>query len=87
MMSRAHRSPIGEWAWTVDRWLLEIPAGTCDVDGEPSETTARRELAEEVGLAADRLELLARIDEMLSLWWNACSSQQETDSFGTRRLS
>jgi cell division protein FtsW len=22
MMSRAHRSPIGEWAWTVDRWLL-----------------------------------------------------------------
>ena len=44
----------------VDRWLLEIPAGTCDVDGEPFEETARRELAEEVGYAADRWDLLTR---------------------------
>ena len=44
----------------MDGWLLEIPAGTRDVDGEPSEETARRELAEEVGLAADRLERLVR---------------------------
>ena len=51
---------VHQYRPAVDRWLLEIPAGTCDVDGEPSETTARRELAEEVGLAADRLELLVR---------------------------
>ncbi|HEX7459851.1 MAG TPA: NUDIX hydrolase [Acidimicrobiales bacterium] len=44
----------------VDQWLLEIPAGTCDVDGEPFEQTARRELAEEVGYAADRFDLLTR---------------------------
>ena len=44
----------------VDRWLLEIPAGTCDVEGEPFEETARRELAEEVGFATDRLDLLTR---------------------------
>ena len=44
----------------VDRWLLEIPAGTCDVDGEPFEETARRELAEEVGYAPERLDLLTR---------------------------
>jgi ADP-ribose pyrophosphatase len=39
--------------------LLEMPAGTCDVPGELLEETARRELAEEVGLIAARLELLA----------------------------
>ena len=40
--------------------LLEVPAGKRDVDGEPTEETARRELAEEVGLQAGRLDLLAR---------------------------
>ena len=33
--------------------VLEIPAGRLDVPGEPPLETARRELAEEVGLAAD----------------------------------
>ncbi len=42
----------------VDRWLLEVPAGTRDVDGEPPETTAHRELAEELGRGAGHLELL-----------------------------
>ncbi len=40
--------------------LLEIPAGKRDVDGEAPEITAERELAEEVGLKAGRLDLLAR---------------------------
>jgi ADP-ribose pyrophosphatase len=40
--------------------LLEIPAGKRDVSGEATEVTARRELAEEVGRKAERLELLAR---------------------------
>jgi len=40
-------------------WILEMPAGTCDVDGEPPDRTARRELAEEVGLTAAEWELLA----------------------------
>jgi 8-oxo-dGTP pyrophosphatase MutT (NUDIX family) len=42
----------------VDRWILEVPAGTRDVDGEPPETTAHRELAEELGRGAGRLDLL-----------------------------
>ncbi len=42
----------------VDRWLLEVPAGTRDVHGEPPETTAHRELAEELGRKAGRLDLL-----------------------------
>lgn len=45
----------------VAAWLLEIPAGICDVDGEPAELTARRELAEEAGMAADYVELVATI--------------------------
>lgn len=39
--------------------VLEAPAGTCDVEGEPPEETARRELAEEAGLTARRLRQLA----------------------------
>jgi ADP-ribose pyrophosphatase len=42
----------------VNRWLFEVPAGTCDVEGEPLETTAHRELAEELGRAAGQLQLL-----------------------------
>ena len=50
---RQYRSPI-------DADLLEIPAGLCDVDDEPPEETAARELAEEAGLRAERYELLCR---------------------------
>ena len=35
-----------------DREIIEIPAGMRDVEGEPPETTGRRELAEEAGLEA-----------------------------------
>lgn len=42
----------------LDAELIEIPAGLRDVDGEPDEDTARRELTEEAGLAADHLEHL-----------------------------
>jgi 8-oxo-dGDP phosphatase len=41
--------------------VLEIPAGTRDVAGEPPEETARRELAEEAGLVAERLEPLVAV--------------------------
>lgn len=40
--------------------LLEIPAGKRDVDGEPPEVCATRELVEEIGMRPGRLELLAR---------------------------
>ena len=38
--------------------LLEVPAGKRDVPGEEPEVTARRELAEEIGMRAGRLERL-----------------------------
>ena len=53
MMVRQFRAAIGDD-------LLEVPAGKRDVDGEAAEATAARELAEEVGRRAGRLELLAR---------------------------
>ena len=51
VLVRQFRSPVeGE--------LLEIPAGTRDVGGEDPADTARRELAEEAGLACESLEEL-----------------------------
>jgi 8-oxo-dGTP pyrophosphatase MutT (NUDIX family) len=41
--------------------LLEIPAGTLDVPGEAPEEAARRELAEEAGLASAHLVPLGRV--------------------------
>ena len=52
LLVRQYRGPI-------DRWLLELPAGLCDVDGEDPEATAQRELVEEVGRTAGALRLLA----------------------------
>ncbi len=49
---------VRQYRATLDAVITEIPAGMRDVPGEPPETTARRELAEEVGLAAGHLELL-----------------------------
>jgi ADP-ribose pyrophosphatase len=52
ILVRQYRAPI-------DDYLLEIPAGKRDVANEPPMTTARRELAEEIGMTADHMELLA----------------------------
>lgn len=49
---------VEQYRGPVDRQLLEIPAGTRDVPGEPPEVTAERELAEEVGVRPGRLEHL-----------------------------
>ncbi|OLT44169.1 ADP-ribose pyrophosphatase [Serinicoccus sp. CNJ-927] len=48
---RQYRHPIG-----IEDW--EIPAGLLDVEGEPPEEAARRELAEEADLRADHWEPL-----------------------------
>jgi len=49
---------VRQYRGAVDRELLEIPAGTRDVEGEPPEETARRELLEEVGVHAREIHLL-----------------------------
>ena len=49
---------VRQYRPSVDALVLELPAGTLDQPGEPALEAARRELAEEVGLAADRWDLL-----------------------------
>jgi 8-oxo-dGTP pyrophosphatase MutT (NUDIX family) len=51
VLVRQYRHPIRRHLW-------ELPAGLRDADGEPPLETARRELAEEAQLAADRWSLL-----------------------------
>lgn len=58
-----YRQPLGAR-------LLELPAGTLDVDGEEEVAAAHRELAEEVGLAAARLE-------PLGTFWNSAGWSDE----------
>jgi 8-oxo-dGDP phosphatase len=50
-----YRHPLGRRLW-------ELPAGLLDVDGEPADLTAARELGEEVGLAARNWSVLLDMD-------------------------
>ncbi|MBI4311427.1 MAG: NUDIX hydrolase [Chloroflexi bacterium] len=51
LLERQYRRPVGEW-------ILEVPAGGMN-EGETPEEAARRELLEETGYAASKLERLA----------------------------
>ena len=51
---------VRQFRAAVEEDLLELPAGKRDVPGEPTEVTAARELEEEVGRKAGRIELLGR---------------------------
>lgn len=46
---------VAQYRPPYEAFVLEIPAGMRDVDGEPPEEVARRELAEEAGLAGEHL--------------------------------
>jgi ADP-ribose pyrophosphatase len=43
---------VRQYRVALDRHILEIPAGKRDISGEPPIETARRELAEELGMVA-----------------------------------
>ena len=51
VLLKQYRHPVGAYLW-------ELPAGLRDADGEPPLETAKRELAEEVQLAAQHWSLL-----------------------------
>ncbi len=51
LLQRQYRHPVGRELW-------EPPAGLLDVDGEPAQAAAARELAEEADLVADRWDVL-----------------------------
>jgi 8-oxo-dGTP pyrophosphatase MutT (NUDIX family) len=54
VMIHQYRHPLGHRLW-------ELPAGLLDVDGESPVDTARRELAEEVGVAAAEWRTLVEV--------------------------
>jgi 8-oxo-dGDP phosphatase len=66
---------VEQYRSPYDDTLIEIPAGMRDVDDEPPIETARRELSEEVGLAA------RRIDPLLELYPSPGMTDQVTTIF------
>jgi nudix-type nucleoside diphosphatase (YffH/AdpP family) len=52
---------VEQYRPALDQLVIEIPAGMRDVVDEAPETTAHRELGEEAGLAAGRLEHLIEV--------------------------
>lgn len=52
---------VSQYRPPFERAIVEIPAGMRDVDGEDTAEVARRELIEEAGLRAGRLELLTEM--------------------------
>jgi ADP-ribose pyrophosphatase len=50
---------VRQYRSAIDGLLLELPAGKLDVEGEAPEAAAARELEEEVGWRAGRIEKLA----------------------------
>lgn len=79
---RQYRAPL-------DEHLLEIPAGIRDVEDEPTEQTAVRELAEEVGLEAEHLEHLVSFhnapgmsDEVVEVYLATGLRPVDTDAQG-----
>jgi 8-oxo-dGTP pyrophosphatase MutT (NUDIX family) len=72
---------VRQYRAAVDDMVLEIPAGTCDVEGESLEATARRELIEEAGLEAASMEVL------IGTWNTPGVSDQHTTIFLATGLS
>ena len=54
LLIEQYRHPLGRRLW-------ELPAGLMDVDGEPAQTAAARELFEETGFAAEYWSVLVDV--------------------------
>jgi len=85
---------VRQYRAALDALLLEIPAGIRDVEDEPAAETARRELAEEVGLAADHVEHLLSFhnapgmsDEVVDVYVATGLSEVEADAQGVEEES
>lgn len=51
---------VRQWRYPLDSYVWELPAGLCDVEGEPLQETALRELEEETGYRGGRILHLFR---------------------------
>jgi len=77
---------LRQWRHAAGGWLWEVPAGKLDKPGEDPLQCARRELAEEAGLAAARWHKLGSIlttpgfcDEIIHLYLARDLSEAERD--------
>jgi ADP-ribose pyrophosphatase len=84
---------IDNYRLAVDQTLLELPAGTREPDEDPAET-ARRELIEETGYRAGRIELLTRffmspgiLDEQMHLFLATQLTPGEPDLQGGEQIT
>ena len=80
---------ISQYRPPYERAVIEIPAGMRDIEGEDTAQVARRELTEEAGLAAGRVELLTEIypspgmtDSVTSIYLATDCTATETDRQG-----
>ena len=80
---------VRQYRGPLDRYVLEVPAGMRDVPDEPPEVTARRELIEEAGYSAGRLDYLTQFyssagmtDSVLHLYVATELSPVERDLHG-----
>lgn len=88
---------VGQYRFTLDAYSWEIPEGGCPV-GMSTEEAAMRELREETGIAAERLEKLfeMHLSNSVSDEWAVVylatglamgeASPEETESLRVRRL-
>ena len=83
---------VRQYRGPLDRFVLEIPAGMRDVEDEPLEVTAQRELIEEAGLSAGRLDYLTHFyssagmtDSVLHVFLATDLTPVEQDSTVRRR--
>jgi 8-oxo-dGTP pyrophosphatase MutT (NUDIX family) len=83
---------VGQFRYTLGSYSWEIPEGGGPLD-EPPEETARRELREETGLLAGRLELIATAhlsnsvsDEVAYLYRATELTAGPSDPEGTERI-
>jgi len=80
---------VEQYRPAFDDLVLEVPAGMRDIPGEPTELTAARELVEEVGLKAGRLQHLVdyyssagMTDSVLTLYLATDLVQVERETHG-----
>ena len=76
---RAMVTMVRQYRASIERDLLEIPAGMRDVPGEPAEETGRRELIEEVGLVAGEMELLTEMIPAPGMSDSVCAIYMATE--------
>jgi ADP-ribose pyrophosphatase len=91
---REHVFLVRQFRTPLNRWLLELPAGLRDKDGESEIETAHRELEEEVGCVAQTLEHLVTLvtavgfaDESISIYLATDLSWTERHADGVEEES